>query len=332
MAKYHIYGLGAALVDTEIEVNDDFLAAASIDKGVMTLVDEARQQELLAAIDQHDIASSRASGGSACNSVIAASYFGANTFFSGKVANDDNGHFFINDLKAAGVNFHDAEADHGTTGKCLVMITPDAERTMNTFLGISEELSDKEIDYDAIKQSEYLYIEGYLVTDDARKAAVIKAREFAQNNGIKVAFSLSDPFVVNFFLDSVNEVVGEKLDIIFCNKDEALQFTQTESIDAAIAALKTRSHQFAITSGSEGAWVYDGSSLHHSPAQQVSAVDTNGAGDMFAGAFLYAITHGHDFQKAAQLANLCAAKVVSQYGPRLAAKTHSELKTVWQQS
>lgn len=332
MATYHVYGLGAALVDTEIEIDDAFLSSAGIDKGVMTLVDEDRQQEILTALSANNIASSRASGGSACNSVIAASYFGANTFFSGKVANDDNGKFFINDLNAAGVDFHNAEADHGTTGKCLVMITPDAERTMNTFLGISEDLSHQEIDFDAIKQSEYLYIEGYLVTSDSRRVAVVEAREYAQANGVKIALSLSDPFVVDFFIDGLNEIAGNKLDIIFCNKDEALQFTKTTSIEAAIEVMKTRSNAFAITSGSEGAWVYDGQELIHSPAISVQAVDTNGAGDMFAGAFLYAITHGHSFEAAATLANSCAAKVVSQYGPRLAADDHQKLKAAWENS
>lgn len=330
MSTYHVYGLGAALVDTEIEVNDDFLSATGIDKGVMTLVDESRQQEILSALSANNIASSRASGGSACNSVIAASYFGANTFFSGKVANDDNGQFFVDDLNAAGVSFHNAPAAEGTTGKCLVMVTPDAERTMNTFLGISEEFAAQEIDFEAIKQSEYLYIEGYLVTSDARKAAVIEAREYAQKNGVKIAISLSDPFVVEFFNEGINDIIGDKADLIFCNKDEALQFTQTSSIDAAVEALKLRSDAFVITSGSEGAWVYDGSELIHSPAVSVKAVDTNGAGDMFAGAFLYAITQGHSYTTAAALANLAAAKVVSQFGPRLAGDDHAELKQEWQ--
>lgn len=329
MPTYHVYGLGAALVDTEIEVDEYFLQQAGIDKGVMTLVDEARQHELLQLLEANNIASTRASGGSACNSVIAASYFGANTFFSGKVANDENGHFFINDLQAAGVSFHDTEADHGTTGKCLVMITPDAERTMNTFLGISEELGRPELDYKAIEQSQYFYIEGYLATSPERTAAVIAAREHAQAHGVKIALSLSDPFVVNFFAEAVNAIAGDKPDLIFCNKDEALQFTQADSLEAAMTALQLRCHAFVITSGSEGAWVYDGDTLTHSPAVAVKAIDTNGAGDMFAGAFLYAITHGYSYIDAAALANLSAAKVVSQYGPRLAAADHAQLKQQW---
>ena len=328
MHRYQVYGLGAALVDTEIEVNDAFLEQAQIEKGLMTLVDETRQSELLELMKDHLVGSKRSSGGSACNSIIAASYFGAKTFYSCKVADDDNGRFFQEDTKAAGVSTPNIELPSGTTGKCLVMITPDAERTMNTFLGISETLSENELDADAIANSEYVYLEGYLVTSPSGKAAAIKAREIAEQHNVKTAISLSDPGMVQFFKAGLKEMIGQQVDLIFCNKDEALGWTDTNNINDAAEALKTSARTFAITLGAEGALVFDGTNLSKVPGSDTKAIDTNGAGDMFAGAFLHGITNGHDFKTAATLANHAAAKVVSQYGPRLKPEQHEALKTI----
>ncbi len=324
--KYHIYGLGAALVDTEIEVSDQFLLQAGIDKGHMTLVDEARQYQLLELLEGHLVGSKRASGGSAANSVIAASYFGARAYYSCKVANDDNGHFYLRDLADAGVasNPHGSK-DSGITGKCLVMITPDAERTMNTFLGVSESLSQLELDEVALLDSEYLYIEGYLVTSDTAREAAIRARSLAQQNDVKTAISLSDPGMVEFFEQGLREMIGERVDMLFCNLEEALQWTRADTVEQAAEKLKQDANTFAITLGGDGALVYDGEQLLRIDPYPVKAIDTNGAGDMFAGAFLYAITHGHDFADAGRLACRSAAELVCQYGPRLPAAKHSRL-------
>ena len=327
MGGYHIYGIGAALVDTEIEVSDNDLIQYKIDKGVMTLVDEDRQHQLMDHLSDHLVASKRASGGSACNTIIAASYFGAKNFYSCKVANDDNGHFYINDLRAAGVDYHhNGKLDHGITGKCLVMITPDAERTMNTFLGISAELSEAELHHDAVKQSQYVYIEGYLVSSPTGKAAAIKLRELAEQQGVKTSLSLSDPAMVQFFGDGLRDMIGERVDLLFCNHDEALTFTGTNTIEAAAEALKKVANSYAITLGAKGALVFDGNQSFNIDSHPVKAIDTNGAGDMFAGAFLYAITHGYNFEQAGKLASLAAAKLVTQFGPRLPAEQHAEIK------
>ncbi len=317
MKKYDIYGIGAALVDTEVEVSDEFLSKASIDKGVMTLVDEARQAELIGSLSAESSAMLRKCGGSVCNSVVAASSLGAQAFFSGKVADDADGQLYIDDLKEAGVDFHSAGQEPGITGKCLVMVTDDAERTMNTFLGASEALSGREIDKAALIDSEWFYVEGYLVTDEARTAATKVAVELAKANGVKVAISLSDPFVVSVFGDALRQVIGDGVDLIFCNKDEATAFTGTETLDAASEALKQYTKTFAITDGAKGAITFDGSSLEQSEGVEAKAIDTNGAGDMFAGAFLYGITAGRSYGWAAGLANDCAAKVVARFGPRL---------------
>lgn len=326
MKTYHVYGLGAALVDTEIQTSDEFLAQASIDKGVMTLVDDQRQTELMNVLKDHLVGSKRASGGSACNSIIAASYFGAKSFYSGKVANDENGDFFVSDLNAANVEFHKNPPEEGITGKCLVMITPDAERTMNTYLGINDHLTEAELDYSSISESEYLYIEGYLVTSDTRKNVAINARKHAEANNVKTSISLSDPAMVQFFKEGLLDMIGDQVDLLFCNKDEALNFTNTTTIEAASEALKAYAKTFAITLGAEGSLVFDGKDTHTIAGQTVKAIDTNGAGDMFAGAFIYAITHNYSYQQAAFFANTAAAKVVSQYGPRLAGEEHAPLK------
>jgi sugar/nucleoside kinase (ribokinase family) len=326
MATYNIYGIGAALVDTEVEVSDAFLDSAQIDKGVMTLVDEQRQTELLEALASENTHMLRKCGGSVCNSVVAASSLGAKTFFSGKVADDSDGHLYINDLKDAGVEFHGAGQESGITGKCLVMVTEDAERTMNTFLGASEALSEREIDQAALVDSEWFYVEGYLVTDEARTLATKVAVEAAKANNVNVAISLSDPFVVAVFGDALREVIGGGVDLIFCNKDEAMAFTGTESLEAAAEALKRYTKTFAITDGANGAITFDGHTMNQSKGVDANAIDTNGAGDMFAGAFLYAITSGKRYAWAADLANDCAARVVAQFGPRLEASEFNVIK------
>lgn len=328
-SSYHVYGLGAALVDTEIEVTDVFLAEAGIAKGHMTLVDEARQHELLALLGNHLVGARRASGGSAANTVIAASCFGADAYYSCKVADDDNGQFYLHDLAAAGV---DANADgegaggDGITGKCLVMITPDAERTMNTFLGISASLSTDEINTEALARSEYLYAEGYLVTSPSGRAAAIHARELAHKHGVKTALSLSDPGMVEYFGDGLAEMIGNGVDLLFCNREEALGFTGASDIAQAADRLVRHARNFAITLGADGALVFDGREMAEIAPHPVRAIDTNGAGDMFAGAFLYGLTHGLSHADAGRLAARSAAELVCHYGPRLPTELHVELR------
>lgn len=324
---YHIYGIGAALVDMEITVSDDDLNTMGVDKGVMTLVDAERQGQLIAHLEDHLVASQRASGGSGANTIIAAGYFGCRNFYSCKVADDENGHFYLKDIEDAGVTYpkHIGTAE-GITGKCLVMITPDAERTMNTFLGISETVSVNELDEPAIAASEWAYIEGYLVSSETGRAAAIKLHQLARRNNTKIALSLSDPAMVKFFKDGLTEMIGDGVDLLFCNRDEALGYTNTETLDAAIAALKPVAKTLAITCGAEGSVVFDGERELHIPTEQAKAIDTNGAGDLYAGAFLYALSQKESYERAGQFANKAATLVVTQYGPRLRAEQHRELK------
>tara|TARA_R110002111_G_scaffold194081_1_gene260270 strand:+ start:341 stop:1333 length:993 start_codon:yes stop_codon:yes gene_type:complete len=328
MKTLDVYGIGAALVDTEIEISDAELTILGIEKGVMTLVDEARQLELIKHLDNHLVMAKRASGGSAANTIMAVASFGGKAFQSCKVANDDNGHFYLNDLSSAGVSHNGAgQLPEGITGKCLVLITPDAERTMNTYLGISETICRKNINPDAISNAKYTYTEGYLVTSPTGKEAAIECRKQAKQAGTKTAFSLSDPGMVEFFRDGLQEMIGERADLLFCNKDEAFGWTDTTTLDAAIESLKQTASTFVITLGAEGALVFDGEKTHRIAPTAVTAVDTNGAGDMFAGAFLYGITNGMDYQQAGRLASLASATVVTQYGPRLPVQEHRNLLT-----
>jgi sugar/nucleoside kinase (ribokinase family) len=329
MKKYQIYGVGAALVDTEVVVTNEFLSTHKIDKGIMTLVDEERQFELLAALNSHHV--KRSCGGSACNTIVAASCFGSAGFYSAKVAADDDGRFFIEDLQATGVDFHTlavsaASASASITGKCLVMVTDDAERTMNTFLGANLELTSNEIDETSLISSEWLYLEGYLVTDEARTNVAVQAMELAKANQVKTSLSLSDPFVVQVFAGNLRKVIGNGIDLLFCNSHEARSFTNTHSTEAAAEQLKNYAKTFVITRGAGGSLSYDGTDLVQTAGVSANAVDTNGAGDMFAGAFLYAINAGHDYAWAAKFANAASARVVSQFGPRIDAVEYEQIK------
>lgn len=326
MAQYDVYGMGAALVDTEIDVDDAFLAGAAIDKGVMTLVDEPRQAELLGMLENHLVHSRRASGGSAANSVIATSYFGGRAFYSCRVADDENGRFYLADMDRAGVRTNRrAAGPDGITGKCLVMITPDAERTMNTFLGASSLLAPPDIDAAALADSRYLYVEGYLVTSDCCRAAAVHARELAERSGVRTALSFSDPGIVAHFREGLQQMLGDGVDLLFCNAAEAMEWSGKTRIEDAAEALKSVARSFAITLGGEGALVWDGRTAHRIAPHPVRAVDTNGAGDMFAGAYLYGITQGFDASAAGALACRAAAELVTHYGPRLPGPAHGAI-------
>ena len=318
MAKtYDVYGIGNALVDIVTEVDLDFFSKNQIEKGVMTLVDEPRQHHLMKAIDMKR--SKMSCGGSAANTMIGVSQFGGKSFYSCLVSNDDLGKFFLQDLKRNGVdtNLRYETAPDGITGKCLVMTSPDAERTMNTFLGISSNLSPANLDEKAIKDSSYLYLEGYLVTSPNGLEAMKEAKKIAEKNNVKTTLTFSDPSMVKYFSKQMDEIVGASVDMLFCNEEEAMIYTGTDNLNQAREQLKKVAKHFAITLGANGALIYDGDTFINIEPYKVKALDTNGAGDMFAGAFLFGITHGHSYAEAGKLASLASSRVVSQFGPRL---------------
>lgn len=318
MAKYDVYGIGNALVDMEYEIEVADLETLGIDKGVMTLVDEQcqlRMMDHLAAYPHQ-----RSSGGSAANSMIAVRQFGGTSFYSCKVAEDDLGHFYMKDLLDGGVDTnHHTEKEAGHTGRCVVLVTPDSDRTLCTFLGISGELSTKELVEDALRDSAYFYMEGYLVTSETARQACIAAKRVAEAAGVKTAISLSDPNMVRFFKAGLLEMIGSGVDLLFANEDEAKGVVGAADLDSAIDYLKTLSQEFVITRGSKGALVWDGQTLIDIDPVKVKAVDTVGAGDMFAGAFLYGRGRGWDHRRAGALASAASAKLVTSLGPRMSA-------------
>lgn len=325
MTKYNVYGMGNALLDIEFKVTPDLLQNLGIDKGVMTLIEADRQQELISQLSEY--IGKKSGGGSAANTMFAISQFGGKCFYSCKVANDEMGKSYLQDLVDSGIdtNLQHHPPEAGITGQCLVFVTPDADRTMNTHLGISAQFSEKELVQTSIEDSEYLYIEGYLVTDPTSKAAAVKGREIAQKANTKVALSLSDLNMAKFFKDGFLEIIGDGLDLIFANESEALTMAETEDLATATDYLKTLSKGFVITRGAQGALAYDGEKLLEIAPHPVKAVDTVGAGDMFAGAFLYGITHGMSYDDAGKLASAASARLVTSYGPRLEAQEAKEI-------
>ncbi|NTS75616.1 adenosine kinase [Catenovulum sp. SM1970] len=327
MAKYDVYGLGNALVDKEFEVTEQFLADNGIEKGLMTLIEEDTHFKLLDNLINTYGIKKRAGGGSAANSLVGLTQFGGSAFYACKVSQDEYGQFYSQDLADAGVQTRISElAIEGPTGKCMVMVTPDAERTMNTYLGITADLSVNELFLDELAQAEYLYIEGYLVPSPTACEAIEAAKAKAKAEGIKVAMTFSDPSMVKYFKEGVDKALGnEAIDLLFCNEEEALTFTETDSVAAAAQVLLKRAKKVVITLGPKGVSVFLENSEITVPGHSVDAVDTNGAGDMVAGAFLYGETQGWDDEKSAKLACKAASIVVSHFGPRLTAEQQKEI-------
>lgn len=327
--KYDVYAIGNALVDMEFSVTTDFLNENGVEKGLMTLIEEDRQKQLISKLDGYGAGQvKKQCGGSAANTVIAVSQFGGKSFYSCKVANDETGKFYLADLASNGVDtkLTEATAEDGTTGTCLVMVTSDADRTMNTFLGITGSYSEKEVDYDALIESKWLYVEGYLVASPTGQQAAIKALEFARENNIKTAITMSDPNMVKFFRENFDNLLGDGVDLLFCNEDEAIEYTGTSNFKEAREELKKIAKSFVVTLGKNGATLWDGTMFIDIEPHNVDAIDSNGAGDMFAGAYLYGVTNGLTPAGSASLSSLACSKIVSQFGPRLDQSQVTEIK------
>ncbi|HET8731596.1 MAG TPA: adenosine kinase [Moraxellaceae bacterium] len=325
-SHYDVYAIGNALVDIEYRVTDDFLTRHGISKGQMTLIDEAAQQRLITALDSEFGLEKRASGGSAANSIIAVAAFGGRSFYSCKVASDGTGDFYVHDLHAAGVSSNlKPVREPGTSGTCVVMVTPDTERTMHTFLGITSDVSTAELVPDALQSSRWLYIEGYLVSSDSARAAVREARRIARSHGVQIAMTFSDPAMVRFFRTGLAEMLDDGVDLLFCNEEEACLWANALSVEHALEVLRKVARQVVVTLGSQGALVWDGQQLIRIAPSPATPLDSNGAGDMFAGAHLFGLTRGWSPARAGALASSAAAAVVSQFGPRLPLEQHAAL-------
>jgi len=325
MKKYDVYAIGNALVDIEYHATPGKLSELNIEKGVMTLIDEQRQNSLVAQLEEsHE---SMACGGSAANTIIAMTQMGARAHLDCRVSSDMTGQIFARDLHDSGVHssLDSRPLVDGVTGKCLVFVTPDADRTMNTFLGVSADLDSSDIDVEAVKHSEVIYIEGYLASADNTRDAAIEARRIAEARDISTSLTLSDPNMVKFFRDSMQAMIGDGVDLLFANEDEAMELAGTDNLGEAVQMFKKIARKFAITRGSEGALLFDGIMEIEIKPKAVKAIDTLGAGDMFAGAMLYGLSQGMSFHQAGDLASLASAKIVTQFGPRLRSEQTQQL-------
>ncbi len=312
---YDVYGLGNALVDMEYTIEDEFLKRHGIAKGMMTLVDEERIDALTLHLE--DYQPERMSGGSAANTLIAARGFGASTYYSCKLADDETGAYFLEDLNAIGVAANpNARADTGKSGRCLVLVTPDAERSMNTFL-CTNTLGVADIDEAALAGSRYFYVEGYLSSAPTSLEAAIACLELAEREKVQTAVSLSDPSMVEIFRENLGRMLGNGVDHLFCNEEEALSWAKTDRLDIAINELKDIARELNITLGAKGSMAISSSTRHEATAFPVNVVDTVGAGDIYAGACLYGWCVGMDPAQAASFGNFAGADLVQYYGARL---------------
>jgi len=325
MSTVDLFAIGNALIDQEFKVSDEFLTAHHLQKGTMQLADGEAQATLYQNLKATQTYKGQASGGSAANTTVAFAALGGSAFYACRVGNDDLGHIYLHGLNEAGINTTTQSISEGVTGTCMVLVSPDSERTMHTYLGITAELTDEQIDFQPLTTAKWLYIEGYLSTSETARQAVKQAREIAKSNGVKIAFTLSDPAMVQYARAGLDEMIADGVDLLFCNQQEALMYTETDTIEAALAKLKELSQYVVITMSAEGALISNNSETFTVQGRAVTAVDANGAGDAFAGAFLFALNAGLGLKTAAELAILVSSQVVAQFGPRLAVSEYTAL-------
>ena len=325
MATVDLFAIGNALIDQEFQVSDDFLVQQNLQKGTMQLTDGETQANLYNNLIETQVYKGQASGGSAANTTVAFSALGGTAFYGCRVGHDELGGIYLAGLNEAKVQTTEKSVSHGVTGTCMVLVSPDSERTMHTYLGITAELSEDQIYFEPLKSAKWLYIEGYLSTSDSARQAVKQARKIAREHGVKIALTLSDPAMVQYARQGLDELLDDGVDLLLCNQQEALMYTNTETIEAALAQLQLKSKYTVITLSAEGALISDSEQTFTVPGRAVTAVDANGAGDAFAGAFLYALNTGLSLKTAAELAILISSEVVSQFGPRLSVQHYAEL-------
>ncbi len=324
MSRYQVYGVGNALVDLEYRVTESVLDMLALNKGVMTLADEDQQQVLLNRLAKQP--DQQVCGGSAANTIVAAQQFGAQCYYTCRVANDDLGTFYLANLATAGVDSRDpVSRAQGRTGTCVVLVTPDAERTLHTHLGITATLTADDINAPAIAQSQWVYLEGYLAASPTGKEAACYAHQLAKQANAQIALTFSDPNMVQYCRAGLQDMLADGVDLLFCNEKEAQLWTQQDDVHDCLQQLQQVARSVVITRGAKGALIAHQNQIIEIEPMVVKAVDTNGAGDMFAGAFLYALTQDASWQSAGELASRAAAFLVTQMGPRLSLQQQQAL-------
>jgi sugar/nucleoside kinase (ribokinase family) len=325
--KYDISALGNALVDTQYKVSSEFLSGVGIEADTMTLASAEEQAPIIEKLISMGSESVSDCGGSATNSLVAAANYGSNCHHVCRVADDEDGTRYLDSLRAAGVKHIGVSSENSDmpTGKCLILVTPDAKRTMISMLGVSAYLGASDIDYEVVENSKIFYIEGYMVTSDDNFNAVISTLEHLKGKDVLKALSLSDAGIVHGFKDKFDLIESYGIDMIFCNDDEAVAFSGKENLEDAIEYYKSKSYMTAVTKGADGSVVVQNGVVYLAPAEKITPVDTNGAGDMFAGSFMHAFLQGHDVEACAKFSNYASSKVVETFGPRLSSDGYAEV-------
>jgi sugar/nucleoside kinase (ribokinase family) len=310
---FDVVGIGNALVDVLSNETEDFVERMGLNRGTMTLIDEERAHELYAAMGP----AVEVSGGSAANTMVGLASFGSRTAYLGKTRNDQLGEVFAHDIRSTGVTFESpATTDGPSTGRCLIVVTPDAQRTMNTYLGASAFLGPEDVDADLVASAKVVYLEGYLWDRPEAKEAYYKAARVAHDAGNEVSLTLSDPFCVERHRAEWLKLVADEVDILFANEAEICALYESD-FERAMEAVRRDCRVAALTRSEHGSVVVAGGDTHTVPAQQVEwLTDTTGAGDLYASGFLSGYTRGSDLEMCARLGSLAAAEVISHLGAR----------------
>tara|TARA_Y100001968_G_C19337914_1_gene707902 strand:- start:125 stop:1132 length:1008 start_codon:yes stop_codon:yes gene_type:complete len=309
-----IVGIGNAIVDVLVQVKDSFLISHSMRKGSMKLINEDEAKNLYSKIkDGHKI-----SGGSAANTIAGISQLGGKAAFIGRVRDDILGETFTKEIHSKGAIFNTKHRKSGpSTGRCLIFITPDAQRTMCTYLGASTFLEPEDLDLSLVTKSKILYLEGYLWDNNSAKKAFIRASEAAKESGGKVALSLSDSFCVERHRESFLDLINNHIDLLFANESEIVSLYQAPNLESSLNLLSNQCKTAAITLGEQGSILINkGERIKIDPYKFGPTIDTTGAGDLYAGGFLYGLSKGIDAKRCGQIGSICAGQIVTEIGPR----------------
>ncbi len=323
--KYNVFGLGNAIVDIIAFVSEDFLHETGLSHGSMTLTDTKKQGEILALLQNHNL--ELRAGGSASNTIWTLMLCGAKVSYTGKFSNDPNGFFFAKEFRDNGITIgaQVAPYEEGPTATCIVLTTPDTQRTMSTHLGVSTQLSQSDIDFDLVERSVYFYCEGYLLADSKNREACFAVAEFAKKKNIKIALSFSDTFITENFREHCLEFSRLYADVTFCNMQEMNSLLETpidskKLIEKNLAHLAELVPRAFVTHSDDGCWIVENKEYRHVHGEKVKAIDSNGAGDAFAGGALYILSQEKDKDdviKAGTLGNKMGAAVVQVHGARI---------------
>ena len=309
-----LVGLGNAIVDIIVNIEDEFLEINNLKKGSMNLIN-ANESELL--LNNCKVIK-QISGGSSANTVVCLAELGNNVHFIGRIKNDKFGNFFSSDIKKSKTIFNTPPTDKGaSTAHSIILITPDAQRTMCTFLGASVEFEPKDIDFNAIKNSKYLYLEGYLWDSELAKNAFLQAAKIAKSSGTKIILSLSDSFCVERHRDSFLKLIDNYVDIVFSNESEILSLFKKDSLESCQESLYSLCSLLIVTLGSKGSLTINEQKIERINAiSKGKVIDTTGAGDIFAGGFIHGLIKNYSLNKCGKLGSLCAGQIITQLGSR----------------